>query len=85
MQLLIDKIDADLVHALAEEGNMKVDDVSNYEEVKAAIIDQVGLRGEEGGGGGGGVSMMTSYFTSITSASVPIMIEFCPFFSPAHL
>eukprot|EP00897_Mesotaenium_endlicherianum_P006205 jgi/Mesen1/5612/ME000282S04761 len=40
-QQLIDKLDEDLVYALAAEGKMTPDDVSNYDEVKRAITHQL--------------------------------------------
>ena len=40
-QTLIDKIDNDLKFALEVEGNMKLEDVSNYDEVKQAILSQL--------------------------------------------
>ncbi|CAI5468278.1 unnamed protein product [Closterium sp. Yama58-4] len=40
-QMLIDKLDEDLVYALKEEGGMAVEDVSNYEDVKQSIVDKL--------------------------------------------
>lgn len=39
--MLMDKVDQDLEFALWEEGHMKVEDVANYEEVRAAILEKV--------------------------------------------
>ncbi|CAI7888252.1 unnamed protein product [Closterium sp. NIES-54] len=40
-QMLMDKLDEDLVYALKEEGGMAVEDVSNYEHVKQSIVDKL--------------------------------------------
>ncbi|GJP47493.1 hypothetical protein CLOM_g6680 [Closterium sp. NIES-68] len=37
-QMLMEKLDEDLVYALKEEGRMTVEDVSNYDEVKSSIV-----------------------------------------------
>ena len=37
-QALIDKLDADLHYAIVHEGKMRVEDITNYDEVKAAIL-----------------------------------------------
>lgn len=40
-QGLIERLDRDLHYALVHEGNMKVEDIVNYEEVKQAIATQL--------------------------------------------
>lgn len=37
----MDKLDHDLHYALVHEGKMRVEDITNYEDVKAAITQQL--------------------------------------------
>ena len=41
IQSLMDKLDHDLHYALVHEGKMRVEDITNYEDVKAAITQQL--------------------------------------------
>lgn len=41
MQQLIDNLDRDLQYSITVEGKMEIDSISNYEDVKNAILQKV--------------------------------------------
>ena len=59
-QGLIDKLDHDLHYALVHEGKMRVEDITNYEDVKASIAQQLealrDIPNRRGGEGRSGIS-----------------------------
>ena len=56
-QGLLDKLDADLHYAIVHEGKQRVEDMVNYDEVRAAIAEKLEslhtVPNRCGGGGGG--------------------------------